>query len=77
MIYLLLISTSFIFGFIIGRFFVYKIKNYGVSRKMFLILERQELLRDINKALEIKDYDLTISLHSKMERIDKKLKKIN
>lgn len=69
--------ASFFIGFIIGRRVRFKIKNYGVSKKMYLTLERTEIDRKIGMALELEDYEYAMVLHKQREKLDRKLKRID
>jgi hypothetical protein len=70
------ISLSLIVGFIAGRKYGYKIRNYGVTKKMFLILERAEIDRRIQMACDLEDYEEALCLKKRMENLDRKIKKI-
>lgn len=72
----LFLITVFIIGFITGRKYGYKIRNYGVTKKMFLTLERAEIDRRIQLACDLKDYEEALYLKKKMEKLDRKIKKI-
>ena len=72
---ILIVIISLIIGFIIGRRTRYKIKNYGVTRKMFLTLERQEIDRKIQLACDLKDYEEALYYKRKMERVERKLER--
>ena len=54
----------------------FRSKNYGVTRKMFLTLERGEIDRKIDIALNLEDYESAMILHRKISKLDKKLKRI-
>jgi len=68
--------VSLLTGFFLGRYTRFKSKNYGVTRKMFLTLEKGEIDRKIDIALDIEDYELAFFLKRKMDRIEKKLKRV-
>tara|TARA_R110002020_G_scaffold138469_5_gene308513 strand:- start:486 stop:737 length:252 start_codon:yes stop_codon:yes gene_type:complete len=70
------ILISFTLGFLLGRRIRFRTKNYGVTRKMFLTLERSEIDRKVEIALEHKDYESAIVLERKRNRLDKKLKRV-
>ncbi len=72
-IYILIFFTL---GFLLGRKIRFRAKNYGVTRKMFLTLERSEIDRKIGLALELEDYESAMILHRKRERLDRKIKRI-
>ena len=72
---ILIVIISLIIGFIIGRRTRYKIKNYCVTRKMFLTLERQEIDRKIQLACDLKDYEEALYYKRKMERVERKLER--
>jgi len=76
MVIILVIIISLIIGFIIGRRTRYKIKNYGVTRKMFLILEKQEVDRKIQLACDLEDYEVALFYKRKMEKVERKLEKV-
>jgi hypothetical protein len=63
-------------GLVIGRYSRFRTKNYGVTRKIFLTLERGEIDRKVEIALECKDYESAILLERKRNRLDKKLKRV-
>jgi len=67
---------TFLLGLYIGRVWLYKIKNYGVTKKMFLTLEIGEIDRKIDIALDIEDYELAFHLKRKMERLERRLERI-
>lgn len=67
---------SFFLGFMLGRHIRFRSKNYGVTRKMFLTLERSEIDRKIDLALDLEDYESAMVLHRKRDRLDRKLKRI-
>ena len=66
----------FLLGLYIGRVWLYKIKNYGVTKKMFLTLEIGEIDRKIEMALDMEDYELAFYLKRKMDKLERKLKRI-
>jgi len=70
------IIISSLAGFLLGRHLRFRSKNYGVTRKMFLTLERSEIDRKIDIALDLEDYESAMVLHRKLHRLDKKLKRI-
>jgi len=72
----ILILFSLLTGYIIGRYSRFRTKNYGVTRKMFLILEKSEIDRKIDIALDIEDYELAFYLKRKMDRLERKLNRI-
>ena len=74
--YTLIILTSFSVGFFVGKSIRFRTKNYGVTKKMFLTLERSEIDRKIGIALELEDYGMAMFLHKKRDRLDRKLKKL-
>ena len=76
MMIILLLLLTFVVGFMVGRRLRYRVKNYGVTRKMFLTLEIGEIDRKIDIALDIEDYELAFFLKRKMDRIEKKLKRV-
>tara|TARA_R110000751_G_scaffold1251_2_gene4807 strand:+ start:1266 stop:1484 length:219 start_codon:yes stop_codon:yes gene_type:complete len=63
-------------GLVIGIRIRFRTKNYGVTKKMFLTLERGEIDRKVEIALEHKDYESAILLERKGNRLDKKLKRV-
>jgi len=73
---ILLLLLTFVVGFMVGRRMRYRVKNYGVTRKMFLTLEIGEIDRKIDIALDIEDYELAFYLKRKMDRLEIKLNKI-
>lgn len=76
MVIILVIIISLIIGFILGRRTRYKIKNYGVTRKMFLTLEKQEIDRKIQLACDFKDYEEALYYKRKMEKVERKLERV-
>lgn len=70
---LLSIILSSLTGYIIGRYTRFRSKNYGVTRKMFLTLEKGEIDRKIEVALDLKDYESALLLKRKMDRLERKL----
>ncbi len=76
MVIILVIIISLIIGFIIGRRTRYKIKNYGVTRKMFLTLEKQEIDRKIQIACDLEDYEEALYYKRKMEKVERKLERV-
>ena len=69
-------ALSLLIGFMFGRHLRFRSKNYGVTRKMFLTLERSEIDRKIELALDLEDYESAMVLHRKRDRLDRKLKKV-
>ena len=67
---------TFIIGLALGRRLRFRSKNYGVTRKMFLTLERSEIDRKIELALDLEDYESAMVLHRKRERLDRRLNRI-
>lgn len=76
MVIILVIIISLIIGFIAGRRTRYKIKNYGVTRKMFLTLEKQEIDRKIQIACDLEDYEEALYYKRKMEKVERKLERV-
>ena len=76
MVIILVIIISLIIGFILGRRTRYKIKNYGVTRKMFLTLEKQEIDRKIQLACDLEDYEEALYYKYKMEKVERKLERV-
>tara|TARA_R110000751_G_scaffold194844_3_gene300231 strand:- start:191 stop:445 length:255 start_codon:yes stop_codon:yes gene_type:complete len=76
MVIILVIIISLIIGFIIGRRTRYKIKNYGVTRKMFLTLEKQEIDRKIQLDCDLEDYEEALYYKRKMEKVERKLERV-
>lgn len=74
---IIFILISFISGFMLGKHIRFRSKNYGVTKKMFLTLERNEIDRKIEVALELEDYGTAMVLHRKRDRLERKLNKIN
>ena len=70
-IMLILIPSTL--SFLLGRHLRYRSKNYGVTRKMFLTLEKGEIDRKIEVALDLKDYESALLLKRKMDRLERKL----
>ena len=68
--------SSFIIGIIIGRNIRFRSKNYGVTKKMFLTLEKSEIDRKIEIALDLEDYESALLLKRKMDRLDRKLNRV-
>tara|TARA_R110000824_G_scaffold191295_3_gene372943 strand:+ start:593 stop:871 length:279 start_codon:yes stop_codon:yes gene_type:complete len=73
---LLSIIISLLTGYIIGRYTRFRSKNYGVTKKMFLTLERGEIDRKIEIALDVEDYELAFFLKRKMDKLERRLKRI-
>ena len=73
---LLAVIISLITGFFFGRHTRFRSKNYGVTRKMFLTLERSEIDRKIDIALDLEDYESAMILHRKLHKLDKKINRI-
>ena len=77
MITMILISIlGLVTGFLAGRHLRFRTRNYGVTRRMYLTLERQEIDRRIELALEHQDYETAMILHRKRERLDRRLKRL-
>tara|TARA_R110002020_G_scaffold29744_1_gene93846 strand:+ start:3791 stop:4036 length:246 start_codon:yes stop_codon:yes gene_type:complete len=74
--YIIISLVSFLCGLYIGRVWLYKIKNYGVTKKMFLTLEIGEIDRKIEIALDLEDYELAFYLKRKMDRLERRLERI-
>jgi len=70
------VIISSVSGFFLGRHLKFRSKNYGVTRKMFLTLERGEIDRKIEIALDLEDYGAAMTLHRKREKLDNKLKRV-
>ena len=70
------ILLSLIVGYVFGRYTRFRIKNYGVTRKMFLTLERSEIDRKIELALDLEDYESAMILHRKRDKLDRRIKRI-
>ncbi len=70
------IIISLLAGFLLGRRLRFRTKNYGVTRKMFLTLERSEIDRKIDIALDLEDYESALLLKRKMDRLERKLKRV-
>ena len=51
-------------------------KNYGVTKKMFLILERAEVDRRIQLACDLEEFEEAFYLQRKIERLDRKIARI-
>tara|TARA_R110000751_G_scaffold55009_2_gene118069 strand:- start:1035 stop:1292 length:258 start_codon:yes stop_codon:yes gene_type:complete len=73
---LLSILISLTTGYLLGRYTRFRSKNYGVTRKMFLTLEKSEMDRKIDIALNLEDYELAFFLKRKMDKLEKKLKRV-
>jgi|TARA_R110000751_G_C13459881_1_gene445244 hypothetical protein len=73
---LLSIIISLLTGYIIGRYTRFRSKNYGVTRKMFLTLEKGEIDRKIDMALNLEDYESALLLKRKMERLERKINRV-
>ena len=73
---LFMVTISFLTGFLLGRHLRFRSKNYGVTKKMFLTLERGEIDRKIDIALDLEDYESAMLLHRKRERLDNKLNRV-
>jgi len=71
------ILIGLVIGFLIGRNVRYRIKNYGVSRIMYLRLERSEIDRRIQLAVDLEDYEVALRLKTRMDRMDRKIARID
>ena len=72
----IILVLTFVVGFMVGRRLRDRVKNYGVTRKMFLTLERGEIDRKIDIALSLEDYETALLLKRSMDKLDRKLEKI-
>ena len=76
MITITCIIVSLIVGFITGRKVKWNVKNYGVTKKMFLLLEKQEIDRKIQFACDLEKYEVALQFKRKLEKIERKLKRL-
>ena len=74
--YIITFVLGLLIGFFVGRRIRIRIKNYGVTRRMFLTLEKGEIDRKIEMALELDDYEQALLLKRKMDRIERKLNRV-
>jgi len=73
---LIIVIPTLLLGFFLGRYTTFRMKSYGVTRKMFLTLEKSEIDRKIDIALGLEDYELALYLKRKYDRLERKLKRI-
>lgn len=58
------------------KFFPKRTKNHNALKKRYLSLEKGKLNKKIDSALNLKDYSSALSLIDEMNRVEKKLNRV-